>query len=396
MTPHDRIDRTPDGTHGTHGTTRRTAADGLRRGALLLAAGLTVLAVAASPGPTGPTPDPVLHLASTLAPDGYWLVGTDGGVFAYGAAGFHGSAGGLRLDAPVVGMAGTPDSAGYWLVASDGGVFAYGDASFHGSAGGLRLDAPVVGMAATPDGGGYWLVAADGGVFAYGSAGFHGSAGGLRLDAPVVGMAAAPDGGGYWLVAADGGVFAYGSAGFHGSAAGRTGSGSVVDLTPTPDGSGYWVADSAGGVLALGAAVSFGSAAGTRLAGPIVGMAPSRTPAVDPQDYALDGDARTALLPGTSSPIDLRITNPNPVPITVVSNSTTVSTGTVACDPSDFAMVHELGTPVEVPPRSTRSLSQLGVPQDDWPTVAMVETASDQDACQDLVLTLHYQGEAIG
>ena len=36
---------------------------------------------------------------------------------------------------PVVGMAVTPDGGGYWLVASDGGVFAYGDAAFHGSTG---------------------------------------------------------------------------------------------------------------------------------------------------------------------------------------------------------------------------------------------------------------------
>ena len=30
-------------------------------------------------------------------------------------------------------MAATPDGKGYWLVASDGGVFAYGDAPYEGS-----------------------------------------------------------------------------------------------------------------------------------------------------------------------------------------------------------------------------------------------------------------------
>ena len=74
-------------------------------------------------------------------------------------------------------MAVTPDGGGYWLVASDGGVFAYGDAVFYGSAGNLHLTKPVVGMAVTPDGGGYWLVASDGGVFSYGDAAFHGSTG---------------------------------------------------------------------------------------------------------------------------------------------------------------------------------------------------------------------------
>ena len=56
-------------------------------------------------------------------------------------------------------MAPTPTGHGYWLVASDGGVFAFGDATFHGSTGALPLNSPVVGMAATRDGDGYWLVA---------------------------------------------------------------------------------------------------------------------------------------------------------------------------------------------------------------------------------------------
>ena len=56
-------------------------------------------------------------------------------------------------------MAPTPDGKGYWLVAIDGGVFAFGDAGFYGSMGGTPLNQPIVGMAATPDGKGYWLVA---------------------------------------------------------------------------------------------------------------------------------------------------------------------------------------------------------------------------------------------
>ena len=60
-------------------------------------------------------------------------------------------------------MAATPDGKGYWLVASDGGIFAYGDAHFYGSTGGKNLNSPIVGMAPTPDGKGYWLVASDGG-----------------------------------------------------------------------------------------------------------------------------------------------------------------------------------------------------------------------------------------
>ena len=66
-------------------------------------------------------------------------------------------------------MAESPDGLGYWLVAGDGGIFNFGNAPFHGSAGSIPLNKPVVGMAATPDGEGYWLVATDGGIFTYGT-----------------------------------------------------------------------------------------------------------------------------------------------------------------------------------------------------------------------------------
>ena len=91
--------------------------------------------------------------------------------------------------APVVGMAATSDGGGYWLVASDGGVFAFGDAGYFGSMGGRALVKPMVGMAAAPNGDGYWTVASDGGVFAFGGARYFGSMGGKPLARPVVGMA---------------------------------------------------------------------------------------------------------------------------------------------------------------------------------------------------------------
>ncbi len=205
---------------------------------------------------------PVVGMASTPDGGGYWMVGSDGGVFTYGDAGFYGSAGGLRLNAPVVGIASTPDGRGYWMVGSDGGVFTYGDAGFYGSAGGLRLNAPVVGIASTPDGRGYWMVGSDGGVFTYGDAGFYGSAGGLRLNAPVVGIASTPDGRGYWMVGSDGGVFTYGDAGFYGSAGGLRLNAPVVGIASTPDGRGYWMVGSDGGVFTYGDAGFYGSVGG--------------------------------------------------------------------------------------------------------------------------------------
>jgi N-acetylmuramoyl-L-alanine amidase len=147
------------------------------------------------------TPDtPVVGMASTPDGKGYWLVASDGGVFTFGDAGFHGSEGGAPLHEPVVGMAPTPDGRGYWLVASDGGIFTFGDAAFYGSTGAIRLNSPVVGMATTPDGKGYWLVASDGGIFTFGDAAFYGSEGAKQLATSIVGMASTPTGNGYWLV----------------------------------------------------------------------------------------------------------------------------------------------------------------------------------------------------
>jgi hypothetical protein len=162
---------------------------------------------------------------------------------------FHGSTGGMRLAQPIVGMAASADGAGYWLVASDGGIFAFGDARFYGSTGGVRLAQPIVGMAATPDGGGYWLVASDGGIFAFGDAHFHGSTGGVRLARPIVGMAASADGAGYWLVASDGGIFAFGDARFYGSTGGVQLAQPIVGMATSRDVAGYWLVAADGGIF---------------------------------------------------------------------------------------------------------------------------------------------------
>lgn len=51
-------------------------------------------------------------------------------------------------------------------MASDGGVFTYGDAKFHGAASTSPLNAPMCGISAGPDG--YVLTAMNGDVFAFG------------------------------------------------------------------------------------------------------------------------------------------------------------------------------------------------------------------------------------
>ncbi|HUI04846.1 MAG TPA: CHAP domain-containing protein [Acidimicrobiales bacterium] len=223
--------------------------------------------------PTTSLASPLIGMAATPDGQGYWLVATDGGVFAYGDAPYAGSLGAVQLTGPVVAMAPTPDGQGYWLVALDGGVFAFGDAGFYGSMGGTRLDQPIVAMASTPDGRGYWLVAADGGVFAFGDAGFYGSLGGVHLVSSVTGMAPTPDGQGYWMVAGDGGVFAFGDATYLGSTAGKPIPGAITAMAATSDGKGYWQAGDDGSVYTFGDARNLGGSSYTKPVSPVSAMA---------------------------------------------------------------------------------------------------------------------------
>jgi N-acetylmuramoyl-L-alanine amidase len=71
-------------------------------------------------------------MAIDAAGTGYWLVGADGGVFAFGAP-YEGSTGATVLDRAVVAVAATPDGGGYWLAGADGNLYPFGDAQYQGS-----------------------------------------------------------------------------------------------------------------------------------------------------------------------------------------------------------------------------------------------------------------------
>jgi hypothetical protein len=228
--------------------------------------------------PNAPTPAPPV---TTSAPHGYWLVGSDGGIFSFGSAQFHGSTGDLVLQRQVVGITPTSDDGGYWLDASDGGIFAFGDAGFYGSIPGLgirpagsglsdSLNAPIVGMVPSSDGQGYFMVGSDGGVFAFGDATYAGSC-------PAIGgctgaaVAVIPDaaGNGYWLVTKQGYVYTFGDAPTLGSAGPQEGAVPVTSAVRTPDGVGYWILFANGVVDAFGDAANYGSPIGPGDTGPL-------------------------------------------------------------------------------------------------------------------------------
>jgi len=154
-------------------------------------------------------------LQPTPGGGGYWIADSTGDVYPFGDAQFYGSlpgvlgsaiakpgvrsndvATGHAANVPVTAFVATPDGHGYWMASTDGSVFAFGDAGFHGSLPGVGIDVPpvtitgftrpstvsvqiptatVTDMVPTPDGGGYWLASLNGGVFAFGDAGFYGS-----------------------------------------------------------------------------------------------------------------------------------------------------------------------------------------------------------------------------
>jgi hypothetical protein len=73
----------------------------------------------------------------------------------------------MTLNKPIAGMAATPAGKGYWLVASDGGIFAFGDARFYGSSPSLGN---VCSIARTRTGRGYWIADRSGAVVPFGDA----------------------------------------------------------------------------------------------------------------------------------------------------------------------------------------------------------------------------------
>jgi hypothetical protein len=222
---------------------------------------------------------PIVGMATTPDGGGYWLVTANGSVFAFGNAHLagggaglipYGSLQGLPIAGTIVGIVSSSDGHGYYLVGSDGSVYAFGDARYLGSEANQPLNFPVVAMVRDTRTGGYWLVGSDGGIFSF-HAPFYGSTGGIRLRRPIVGMAQDPLTGGYWFVASDGGIFAY-HAQYFGSMGHKPLTKPIVGMAADRSTGGYWLVGSDGGIFAFGARY-FGSTGGIRLNQTIDGMA---------------------------------------------------------------------------------------------------------------------------
>ncbi|MEW6474911.1 MAG: metallophosphoesterase [Actinomycetota bacterium] len=256
---------------GGAGGAERTAAATTAGGYWMYAAdgGIFAFGSAGYQGPVRNQANDVIGMAVTPAGDGYWMADDDGDVFAAGKATPFGERASNADD--VAAFTARPQGDGYWLATRTGGIESYGRAPAFA---GVKVDPAkrITTLAPTVSGAGAWMAAVDGGVFTFGDARFFGSMGGVRLNQPVVGMAPTPTGRGYWLVASDGGIFSFGDARFHGSMGGTRLNQPVVGMAATPSGGGYWLVASDGGIFAFGDARFFGSMGGIRLNSPVRGM----------------------------------------------------------------------------------------------------------------------------
>ena len=238
--------------------------------------------VANAPGaviPTGglnPPPGTGGGCTSNCAPagkSGYWMLGEDGKVFAFGDATLMGDAAGqLPAGAKAVHIEPTPSYGGYWINDDRGNVYGYGNATHLGNAGGLQGGEKVTSLSTTPSGAGYWLFTSKGRVFNFGDAGKFGDLGHLTLNGAIQSSIPTPSGKGYFMVGSDGGVFAFGDAVFRGSMGATKLNQPVMALVPTSTSQGYWLVASDGGIFAFGDAKFRGSMGATKLNKPVVGM----------------------------------------------------------------------------------------------------------------------------
>jgi Pro-kumamolisin, activation domain/IPT/TIG domain len=228
---------------------------------------------------------PVVGITPHSGHTGYWLVASDGGVFTFTSnGGFFGSIPGLgikpygtpgsgrHLSAPIVGMVPAADGQGYYLVGSDGGVFAFGPgAKFVGSCPALRggCSGPAVAVVPDASGNGYWLVTKTGNVYAFGDARGFGSPG--TQGSSVTSATRTGDGNGYWILFADGKVVPFGDAHQLGEPTSHVNALDPANaIFATVDGDGYWVASANGSVFAYGDAPNKGGMNGRSLNAPII------------------------------------------------------------------------------------------------------------------------------
>ena len=102
-------------------------------------------------------------------------------MFSFGKAPFLGSLPGDHISVDdIVGIATTADGRGYYVVGANGAVYAFGDATSYGSSA-VGTASDVKSIVPTATGRGYWLIGGDGNVYPFGDATGQGNLPGLGI-----------------------------------------------------------------------------------------------------------------------------------------------------------------------------------------------------------------------
>jgi hypothetical protein len=115
------------------------------------------------------------------------------------------------------------------------------------------------------------------------------------------------------------------------------------------------------------------------------------------QPFQIAGNAIDQVYPGGPDvPINLVFTDPNSSPITVSSVTVTITgTSAASCSMGNFSIPQQLTAQPVIPANSTKSLSDLGIPQSQWPTLRMLDNGN-QELCKTATVNLSYDGSAAG
>lgn len=133
--------------------------------------------------------------------------------------------------------------------------------------------------------------------------------------------------------------------------------------------------------------------------GPSSGMVDARLGDGDGAlSLVVGGRSMKPVTPGASVPLDVTLTNPNDfavragrVAVEIHAVRAPRSTRARACTADDFSISPASSTlEVDVAAQQTTALSAAGVPRADWPAVAMLDTATNQDGCKGATVKLRY------
>jgi hypothetical protein len=117
--------------------------------------------------------------------------------------------------------------------------------------------------------------------------------------------------------------------------------------------------------------------------------------------FTITSTASGPLLPGGPViSLNLKLTNPNSVPIYVTSLTVSLASVTPltgkTCASTNFNLPTQWagGYPLTIPANGSKSLSDFTADQSQWPHLTMKETGANQDGCKNATVNFTYSGQA--